>query len=90
MRVATLRRRARLAEVFTPRELRMRILAPSGLRLIQPLDRRLSRRSWQNVRKLSTDGRLLPAAQEYPMILMAMSRSLFTSVCLVMQKPGSR
>ena len=75
-RGATLRRRGPLGEAFTPRELRTRIVGPSGLRLMQPLDLRLSLESWGTVDNAS-----------YPLILVRISRSVFTSVCLVMEKP---
>jgi SAM-dependent methyltransferase len=75
-RGATLRRRGPLGEAFTPRELRRRIVEPSGLRMMQPLDLSLSSASWATVDNAS-----------YPLILVRISRSVFTSVCLVMEKP---
>jgi SAM-dependent methyltransferase len=75
-REATFRRRGPLGEAFTPRELRTRIVEPSGLRLMQPLDLRLSPESWATVDNAT-----------YPLILVRISRSVFTSVCLVMEKP---
>ena len=69
-----------LGEAFTPRELRTRIVEPSGLRPMQPLDLGLSPESWGTVDNAS-----------YPLILVRVSRSVFTSVCLVMAKPeGAR
>lgn len=88
-RSATLRRRAGLGEVFTPRELRRRIVAPSGLRQLQPLELTLSRESWENLTTATRDGRLHSRTGElYPLILMRIGRSVFTSVCLVFVKPG--
>ena len=74
---ATLRRRGALGETFTPRELHKRIVEPSGLRMLQPLDLSLSPESW------ATAGNTT-----YPMIVVQISLSLFTSVCLALEKPG--
>lgn len=85
---ARLGRRERF-EAFTRRELDRLIVRPSGLRLLQPLDPTLSRGSFGNVTRLRPDGRLDPATGTYwPHILVQVGRSIFTSVCLVMQKPG--
>jgi SAM-dependent methyltransferase len=89
LRGATLRRRHELAEVFTHRELVTRIMRPAGLRLMQPLDREVSPESWENLTELLPDGRLVSrTGLKYPLILMQKSRSVFTSVCLVLHKPG--
>jgi len=89
---ATLRRRAVVGEVFKPRELLSRIVRPSGLRLMQPLDTSLSAESWQNLCLLvppPPEVRLEPATGEYfPHVLLQASRSVFTSVCLALEKPG--
>jgi SAM-dependent methyltransferase len=77
-RAATLRRRGALGETFTPRELRTRIVGPSGLRMLQPLDLSLSPESW------ATAGNTT-----YPLIVVRIGLSLFTSVCLVLEKPGA-
>jgi SAM-dependent methyltransferase len=88
-RTATLRRRARVDQVFTPRELQRLIVEPSGLRLLQPLDLSLSEETWVNVTRSRPGGRLEPATGDYwPHILVQSDRSVFTSVCLVMEKPG--
>jgi SAM-dependent methyltransferase len=88
-RRATPRRRAVLGEVFTPRELRSRIVEPSGLRLLQPLDRSLSAETWRTATRIFPDGRLEERPEgHYPLVLLAAGHSFFTSVCLVMQKPG--
>ncbi len=87
LRGATPRRRHDLAEVFTARELQSRILRPSGLRLLQPLQRAVSARSWENLTTVAPSGRVSSrSGRQYPMILMRESRSVFTSVCLVMEK----
>lgn len=88
-RRATLRRRGVVDEVFTPRELRRRVVRPSGLRLLQPLDLSVSGESWANLTRLHPDGRLEPASGGYwPHLLLQSDRSVFTSVCLPLQKPG--
>ncbi|HWF75516.1 MAG TPA: class I SAM-dependent methyltransferase [Solirubrobacteraceae bacterium] len=84
-------RRVALADVFTPRELIKNIVKPSGLRLLQPLDTKITAQSWENLTLCAPDGRLLPkSGHKYPMILMQLRRSVFTSVCLILEKPPSR
>jgi hypothetical protein len=79
--------RRRLIEGFTPRELRSRIVRPSGLELAQPLDLSLSPESWDNLTITHGDGRLEPATGEfYPHVLLQSGRSVFTSVCLPLRK----
>lgn len=88
-RTATPRRRSTLGEVFTARELQSRIVRPSGLTLMQQLDRTVSPQSWDNLTLLTPDGRLRSrTGDKHPMILIKVGRSVFTSVCLVLQKPG--
>ena len=83
-------RRVALADVFTARELTRHIVRPSGLRLMQPLDATVSPESWDNVTLCSPDGSLLPkTGNKYPMVLMQLRRSVFTSVCLILEKPRS-
>lgn len=87
-RQATLRRRAQLDEVFTPRELRKRIVEPSGLRLLQPLDTTLSSAAWENVASYGPTGDLVtPTGRHWPHVMLKVGRSCFTSVCLVLEKP---
>jgi ubiquinone/menaquinone biosynthesis C-methylase UbiE len=77
----------RLIEGFTPRELETRIVGPSGLELMQPLDRSLSPESWDNLTLTHGDGRLEPATGSfYPHVLLQSGRSVFTSVCLPLRK----
>jgi SAM-dependent methyltransferase len=79
--------RRRLIEGFTPRELRTRIVRPSGLELMQPLDLSLSAESWENLTITHGDGRLEPATGDfYPHVLLKSGRSVFTSVCLPLRK----
>jgi SAM-dependent methyltransferase len=84
---ATLRRRSLLDDAFTPRELQACVVAPSGLRLMQPLDPTVSPESWDNVIRFA-DGELVSrTGRPYPHILVQISRSVFTSVCLVLERP---
>ena len=86
-RRATLRRRAVVDQVFTPRELSSRIVRPSGLELMQPLDLSLSAESWNNLTVSAAHGRLEPRSGDYwPHVLLQSSRSVFTSVALPLQK----
>lgn len=85
---ATATRRVALGEAFTPAELLSQVVAPSGLRLAQGLDLSLSRASWDNVTRIHSGGRLEPASGRiHPHVLVQISRSVFTSVCLVLEKP---
>ena len=94
MRAVTLNRthkgatpRRRLIEAFTPRELRTRIVRPSGLELVQPLDLTLSPETWENLTSTHADGRLEPLTGDfYPHVLLKFGRSVFTSVCLPLRK----
>jgi SAM-dependent methyltransferase len=90
-RLATPWRRGIVAEAFTPRELERRIVGPSGLELMQPVDLRLSERSWENLTVThDPDSRLESRTGEYyPHILLQYSRSVFTSVCLPLRKPAA-
>ena len=87
---ATLRRRSRaLDDVFSTRELRSRIVGPSGMRLMQPLDGTLSPETWDNLARYAEGSHdiVTPSGSFYPHILLQVSRSVFTSVCLAMEKP---
>jgi SAM-dependent methyltransferase len=84
---ASLRRRAVVVEVFTPRELQRLIVEPSGLELMQRLDVALSPDSWVNLTGTDEDG-LHPATGDYwPHVLLRADRSVFTSVALPFRKP---
>jgi ubiquinone/menaquinone biosynthesis C-methylase UbiE len=79
--------RRRLIEAFTPRELSRRIVAPSGLELVQELDLSVSPESWDNLTVTYADGSLEPATGDfYPHVLLKSGRSVFTSVCLPLRK----
>jgi SAM-dependent methyltransferase len=85
-RQATPRRRAGV-DVLTARELERSIVRPSGLKLLQPLDRTVSAASYENVTRLRAGREPEPATGSfYPHVLLEFRRSLFTSVCLVMEK----
>jgi len=88
-RGATPRRRQKLDEAFTPRELERRIVRPSGLRLMQPLDTTLSAESWDNLARYprGSEELVTSSGSFYPHILLQTSRSVFTSACLPLQRP---
>ncbi|HEU5001798.1 MAG TPA: class I SAM-dependent methyltransferase [Actinomycetota bacterium] len=83
------RQRVALGEAFTLHELVERVVAPSGLRLAQRVDRTISPASWENVTTVHAGGRLEPASGSvHPHVLLRVSRSVFTSICLVLEKPA--
>jgi SAM-dependent methyltransferase len=85
-RRATPRRRAGV-DVLTARELERWIVRPSGLDLLQPLDRSMSGASYENVARLRPGREPEPATGSfYPHVLLKFRGSVFTSVCLVMEK----
>ncbi|MBA2505887.1 MAG: class I SAM-dependent methyltransferase [Thermoleophilaceae bacterium] len=89
-RRATPRRREVVDQVFTPRELRKRIVEPSGFELMEPLDLSISAESFENVARYGAGGRLEPVSGSfYPHILVQSDRSLFTSVALPLRKPAA-
>lgn len=88
-RIATPRRRAVVAETFTGRELQRSVIGPSGLKLMQPLDTSLSPESWDNLTTSLPDGNLSSrTGHKYPLIMVQVDRSVFTSVCLPLVKPS--
>jgi SAM-dependent methyltransferase len=85
---ATLRRRGG-ADVLTAGEIVRWIVEPSGLELMQPFDRRVSRASYENLTRVRARRAPEPASGEfYPHVLLRFRRSVFTSACLVFEKPG--
>jgi SAM-dependent methyltransferase len=87
-RQATPRRRAGV-DVLTARELERWIVRPSGLALLQPLDQSMSARSYENVARLRAGRAPEPASGNfYPHVLLEFRGSVFTSVCLVLEKRG--
>jgi SAM-dependent methyltransferase len=86
---ATLRTRT-IAECFTPRELRKRLIEPSGLQLMQPLRVQQSPASRANVHSVNADGSVSSSTGEpYPHLAIRAHRSTFSSVCLPLVKPAS-
>jgi SAM-dependent methyltransferase len=89
-RTATPSRRVALGEAFTAREVARRIVGPSGLELMQPLDDDVSAPTWDNVCRLEAGGTLSPATGNFfPHILVKVSRSVLTSVALPLYKPAA-
>jgi SAM-dependent methyltransferase len=104
IRVATLGRHCekatplrRAIDVFTPRELISRILRPSGLRLVQPIDLTLSAATHENVIRC-LGGRFEFPNEPFPHIVVEPEGSAFllrgraapfTSIALAMSKPAS-
>jgi SAM-dependent methyltransferase len=85
---ATLRERP-IAECFTPRELRKRVIEPSGLELMQPLALGQSPASRENVHTVNADGSVTSSTgQPYPHLAIKAHLSTFSSVCLPLVKPG--
>ena len=94
---ATPRRRA--VDVFTPEELRSRIVRPSGLELVQPLDLTLSPETGENLIRWQGDGKFESSTgKDWPHVLLRPEGSLgpvktggapFTSVALALRKPAS-
>ena len=84
---ATPRRRA--TEVFTPAELERWIVDASGLRLVQPLDLKVSSVSFENLARPTADGGVETSSGElFPHIVLKAFGAPWTSVCLAMEKPA--
>ena len=86
-RGATPRRRAGV-DVFTWNEIDRYVVKPSGLHLVQPVDRKISKQSWDNLAK-TAPGRPLTSRTGafWPHILLSFRGSIFTSVSLALLKP---
>jgi SAM-dependent methyltransferase len=88
--LASPRRRLGVGDAFTPQELERRIIRPSGLRLMQPLRPGVPPEAWENLTRQAPDASLHPATGEYfPHVLLTTGRSVFTSVCLPLEKPAA-
>jgi len=73
-----------------PVDLAVRIVRPSGLTMMQPLSLDVSADSWNNVTTIDPSGQLSSRTGDlYPMILLRVDRSVFTSACLVLTKPAT-
>jgi SAM-dependent methyltransferase len=84
---ATPRRRA--IEAFTPRELQRRIVEPSRLELVQPLElRRPSPETRANPIRFVGHGELDESANSWPHVLITAFGTEWTSVFLPLAKPG--
>jgi SAM-dependent methyltransferase len=87
----------RSIDVFTPKELLSRIVRPSGLRLVQPMDLSLSAPTHDNVVRC-LGGRFEFPNEPFPHIVVEAQGSAlglrgrtasFTSIALAMQKPAT-
>jgi len=77
----------RVTEVFTPAELQRRVIAPTGLDLVQPLSLGVSRRTFENVITFGADGSLTPATgEDYPHIVLRSRGAPWTSAFLALRK----
>jgi SAM-dependent methyltransferase len=93
IRLATLGRRAkgatprkRILGVFTPGGLHRHIVRPSGLELVQPLDRSLSPEAWDNVQRWVGDHYEPAGGAPCPHVMLdAGSGAPWTSVALAMR-----
>jgi ubiquinone/menaquinone biosynthesis C-methylase UbiE len=84
--------------VFTPKTLIAEIVEPSGLQLVQPLDKTLSPETGENVIEMESDKRIRSTSGvEYPHVVVRAKRNLgrvsvhtqrWTSVGLAMTKPS--
>jgi SAM-dependent methyltransferase len=80
--------RNRIIDVFTPRELDSRIVRPSGLRLMQPLETEISPETYENVTRF-VDGDLQPETGQWsPHMLLRAHGAPWTSACLALEKPA--
>ena len=86
---ATPRRRA--IDVFTARELKSRIVEPSGLRLVQPLDTDVSQESFENVATVTGDNQVISETGVFwpHVVVQAPRSSRWTSVALAFEKPAA-
>lgn len=94
-RVASLNRRARRAtltrrtnDVFTERDVIRRVVEPSGLELMQPLDLTISPASFENVIEMTGSDARSTTGREFPHIVLRTNRSHFTSLGLPLVKPA--
>jgi SAM-dependent methyltransferase len=79
----------RAVDAFTPAEIGARIVAPSGLHLLQPPDFTLSRESLANVATFRGGGEPVPATGHWHPHVAVRARigSPWTSMALALQKP---
>ena len=87
-RATTATPQTRMLSVFTPEELTRYIVRPSGLELMQPLDRRISAETWENLIHWRGAGELTPTTgRDFPHVLLKAHGSAWTSVALPLCKP---
>lgn len=84
---ATTPRLRSIGDQFTKRELRKRIIEPSGLELMQPLDLSISAPSFANVIDMNGPEPRPTTGAEHPHVVLRSHRSCFTSICLPLVKP---
>jgi SAM-dependent methyltransferase len=84
---ATPWRRYALNEAFTCRDLQCYVIDASRLQLMQSVDTSISDDTWSNMTITHAGGRYTTTSgNELPHILLQGGRSVFTSVCLALQK----
>jgi SAM-dependent methyltransferase len=96
IRVATLGRRCpeatprkRMIDNLTAAEIERRIVRPTGLELVQPLDTHVSRQSFENLTRWVGAGELHPATgRRWPHILLRAQGAPWTSAFLALRKPA--
>jgi SAM-dependent methyltransferase len=80
--------RRRVVDVMTREEVMSRIVRGSGLELLQPLDRKVSRESAQNIVHLGWDAELtFPTGEEWPHVMLEAYGAPWTSIALALRKP---
>jgi ubiquinone/menaquinone biosynthesis C-methylase UbiE len=95
IRLATLGRRCpnatprkRMIDTLTAAEIMRYVVRPTGLELVQPLDTRISPRSYENLTHWHGAGDLNPASGErWPHILLKAHGAPWTSTFLALHKP---
>jgi SAM-dependent methyltransferase len=76
-----------IGDCFTPRELQKRVIEPSGLTLMQPLQVTQSAASRENAHTVHPDGTVSSASGEpYPHLAIKTHLSTFSSICLPLVK----
>jgi hypothetical protein len=77
----------RVVEVFTPREVHSRIIEPSGLELVQPLDLSLSAETRDNIIRASRGRFESATGRPWPHLLLKAHGAAWTSIALPLRKP---
>jgi SAM-dependent methyltransferase len=80
--------RKRMIDTFTAGEIHRYIVRPTGLALVQPLDKRISPESFDNLTRWVGAGELHPATGDaWPHILLKAQGAPWTSAFLALRKP---